>query len=160
MLIKLILGAVIVIAFAYIGYEIEKYYKTRLRVAEDYCAFVSYADRETEFMKTELCKLMRNYDANTTYLNESLKACANTIESVGNAVFECKALSKKAVKLICDFFNELSRCDYDTCRNVIKKAYSNAIGIKEDAVKEKTQKGELVRKLFILTGIGILILAI
>lgn len=160
MILKFILGAVIVLAFTYVGYQIEKYYKTRLAVAEDYSSFVAYAERETEFMKTGICELMRKFGSQTDALKSALKECADTIEKTGEVLFECKALSKQAVCDVNEFLDALARSDYETRRNVIKNAYAKATAIKDTAVKEKTQKGELVRKLFILIGVGILIIVI
>ncbi len=160
MILKFILGSVIVLAFAYVGYQIEKYYKTRLAVAEDYLTFVEYAERETEFMKTGICDLMRKFEARTDSLKSALQECAEVIENTGNVLFECKTLSKQAVTDVQEFLDALARSDYETRRNVIKNAYAKAVVIKDTAVKEKTQKGELVRKLFILIGVGLLIIVI
>ncbi len=158
MIYKLLLGAVIVIGFAYIGFQIEKYYKIRLAVAEDYLSFVAYVERETEFMRTGLCELMRNYGARTEQLKNSLTKCADGLESNNKAVFECKTLPKEAVNDICVFINELARSDFEARRNILKSAYAAALGLKETATADKSKRGELAGKLLILLGVGLLII--
>ncbi len=154
-MIKIVLGIIIVILVGYIGYCIEKYYKARLGIIREYESFIFFAERETEFLKTNVEELISKFEF--TY-NELKKVISSTIN--GESIKDCLHLNDKLKSEIATFISEITKCDYRSIKSVI----SNAKAICNDMIivaeKDKIQKGELARKLAILAGIGLIIIII
>lgn len=153
-MIKIVLAIVIVVLLGYIGYGIEKYYKTRLKILLDYKNFIAFVRRETDFFKSNVEELIEKYDYSTEYLKALLTRVIN------NENYDRKFLSKEESIKIQNFVTELSKADYYFKNVVIKNAEELVNQMINLAEKEKIQKGELGRKLIILLGIGLIILII
>ncbi len=153
-MIKIVLAIVIVVLLGYIGYGIEKYYKTRLKILFDYKNFIDFVRRETDFFKSNVEELIEKYDYSTEYLKALLTRVIN------NENYDRKFLSKEESIKIQSFVTELSKADYYFKNVVIKNAEELVNQMINLAEKEKIQKGELGRKLIILLGIGLIILII
>ena len=153
-MIKIVLAIVIVVLLGYIGYGIEKYYKTRLKILLDYKNFIAFVRRETDFFKSNVEELIEKYDYSTEYLKALLTRVIN------NENYDRKFLSKEECTKIQSFVTELSKADYYFKNVVIKNAEELVNQMINLAEKEKIQKGELGRKLIILLGIGLIILII
>ena len=153
-MIKIVLAIVIVVLLGYIGYGIEKYYKTRLKILLDYKNFIAFVRRETDFFKSNVEELIEKYDYSTEYLKALLTRVIN------NENYDRKFLSKEESIKIQSFITELSKADYYFKNVVIKNAEELVNQMINLAEKEKIQKGELGRKLIILLGIGLIILII
>ncbi|MBR2481085.1 MAG: hypothetical protein IKB56_07270 [Clostridia bacterium] len=153
-MIKIVLAIVIVVLLGYIGYGIEKYYKTRLKILLDYKNFIAFVRRETDFFKSNVEELIEKYDYSTEYLKALLTRVIN------NENYDRKFLSKEESIKIQSFVTELSKADYYFKNVVIKNAEELVNQMINLAEKEKIQKGELGRKLIILLGIGLIILII
>ena len=153
-MIKIVLAIVIVVLLGYIGYGIEKYYKTRLKILFDYKNFIDFVRRETDFFKSNVEELIEKYDYSTEYLKALLTRVIN------NENYDRKFLSKEESIKIQSFITELSKADYYFKNVVIKNAEELVNQMINLAEKEKIQKGELGRKLIILLGIGLIILII
>ena len=153
-MIKIVLAIVIVVLLGYIGYGIEKYYKTRLKILFDYKNFIDFVRRETDFFKSNVEELIEKYDYSTEYLKALLTRVIN------NENYDRKFLSKEESIKIQSFVTELSKADYYFKNVVINNAEELVNQMINLAEKEKIQKGELGRKLIILLGIGLIILII
>ena len=153
-MIKIVLAIVIVVLLGYIGYGIEKYYKTRLKILLDYKNFIAFVRRETDFFKSNVEELIEKYDYSTEYLKALLTRVIN------NENYDRKFLSKEESIKIQSFITELSKADYYFKNVVINNAEELVNQMINLAEKEKIQKGELGRKLIILLGIGLIILII
>ena len=150
-MIKIAIAIVVVALLGYLGYGIERYYKRRLQVLEDYKSFISFVKRETEFLKSNLMELVKNYDYKTNELKEILYSIVDKTDSKTN-------VGAQVIREISTFIGELSKADYYFKNEVVKNAEIIADGLLKQAEKEKSQKGELGRKLLILLGIGLIII--
>lgn len=154
-MVKIILGIIIVILVGYIGYGIEKFYKTRLGIIEEYKRFITYAERETSFLKTNIDELITNFDFNYQELNRIINYSL-THENLK----ECIHLTENLKRSIVTFIDEISKCDFLSIKNVFNNAKAECDEMIVKAQKEKVQKGELARKLVILAGFGLIIVII
>lgn len=153
-MIKIVLAIVIVVLLGYLGYGIERYYKTRLKILRDYKNFIAYVGRETEFFKSNIEELAQKFEYQTKQLNEIISS------TVKGEKLDSIFLTKELISRIVNFITELSNSDYHSKNAVIKNAEELATQSINDAEKDKTQKGELGRKLIILLGIGLIVLII
>ena len=158
-MLKIILAAVLLVLCAYIGFAVERFYKSRLKILEEYSAFIRYVERETEFLKTDLVELLTSFEC-TTELRSAFTSAAALIGAGKPVELECKFLSDGAVAEIRAFLAAMSEADYYGKNAVIKHAGKVADELTAKAGKEKIQKGELIRKLMILLGVGLVVLTL
>ena len=151
-MIKLAIAIIVVALLGYLGYGIERYYKKRIRILDDYQNFIRFVKRETEFLKSDLIELVKRYDYNTNELRETLNAILDKTD------VKQTFLGTRVVKEINDFLGELAKADYYFKNQVIKNAEEIAENLLMQAKQDKSQKGELGRKLLILLGIGLIII--
>lgn len=152
-MIKIVLAIIIVVLVGYLGYGIEKFYKTRLKILLDYKNFIQYAERETVFLKTSVDELIDKFESGTEELKKILTCALGNGQEKDN-----KILNKECKREIVGFINELSKSDFLSIKNVIATASSKCNEMVSVAEKDKVQKGELSRKLVILLGIGLIII--
>ena len=153
-MLKITLAIIVVLLLGYLGYGLEKYYKIRLKILNDYNAFLTYVSKETDFYKTDILNLIKNYDYQSNQLKELLLNVLN--KSKNENIF----LTKEIIDKINNFINELSIADYYFKNTIIKNAREQASQMILNAEKDKSQKGELGRKMLILLGIGLIVLII
>ena len=153
-MIKIILAIVVIVLLAYIGYGIERYYKTRLKILVDFKNFISFCKREIEFYKSSIDTLINKYD----YQTESLKKLLDCY--VNNKEMESIYLNKDIISRFKTFIYELSSADFYFKDSVIKSAEEVIASLLNQAEKDKKQKGELGRKLIVLLGIALIVLII
>ena len=154
-MIKIALAIIIVVLVGYLGYGIEKFYKTRLKILLDFKNFIKYAERETAFLKTNVDELVGKFENSTDELKKIL-LCALEKEEIKVS----KVLNEQCKKEIISFINELSKSDFISIKSVIANALSKCDDMLVIAEKDKIQKGELSRKLVILFGIGLIIIVL
>lgn len=154
-MVKIVLGIIIVLLVGYLGFCIEKYYKTRLNIIKEYKKFIEFAERETEFLKTNVEDLIKKF--NFTYA-ELKKIVSSPI--TGENLKDCLHLSENLRNEIITFITEVTKCDYQSIKGIVKKAHLSCDEMVKAAEKDKIQKGELARKLVILAGIGLIIVII
>lgn len=152
-MIKIVVCIILTLLLAYLGYGIEKYYINRLKTTLEYKKFIIFAERETSFLKTNVLDLVNKFPFEIKDLKELL---LSSVE--GENAGEVKNISKELKGEIVTFINELCKSDYSKIKMVLKNAYDKCEGLIAIAEKEKSQKGELSRKLIILLGIGIIII--
>ncbi len=158
-MLNIVLAAVLLILCVYIGFAVERFYKTRLKMLEDYSGFVRYVKRETEFLKTDMAALLTSFEC-CAELKEAFVAAAELVK-VGKPVeIGGKFLPDKVYAEIRAFLAALSEADYYGKNAVIKHAEDVACELTAKAGKEKIQKGELIRKLMILLGVGLVVLTL
>ena len=151
-MIKIAVAIIVVALLGYLGYGIERYYKKRIRILDDYQNFIRFVKRETEFLKSDLIELVKRYDYTTNELKETLN------DIIDKTDVKQTFLGARIVKEIDAFLGELSKADYYFKNQVIKNAEEIAENLLKQAKQDKTQKGELSRKLLILLGIGLIII--
>ncbi len=149
---KIILGIIIAVLFGYLGLGIEKYYKTRLKIIDDYLNFIKFAERQTEFLKTGIGDLINTFDYRTNELKKILENVV--IDSKDEPVHY---VQEKNLKEIRTFVVELGKSDYVNKNVVIKDALEVGKRLYNEAEKEQKQKGELIRKLIIVAGIALVL---
>ncbi len=154
-MVKIILGIIIVILVGYIGYGIEKFYKTRLNIIEEYKRFVAYSERETTFLKTNIHELIKNFEFTYQELIRIINSSLNNEQ-----IKDCIYITDNFKQAVNTFINEISKCDFYSIKSVFNKANQECDEIIIKAQKDKVQKGELARKLVILAGIGLIIVII
>ena len=153
-MIKIILAIVVVLLLGYLGYGFEKYYKTRLKILNDYNKFLIFTEQETAFLKSSVTELIERFEYSSTKLKEILTKISN------GEVIDCIYLNKDITNAIKRFLDELSKADYYFKDKVILGAKNNVLELIKQAEKDQTQKGEMGRKLIILLGIGLIIMII
>ena len=152
-MIKIVLGIVIICCSAYLGYGIERYYKIRLSIVEEYVQFLRYTESETTFLKTNIMDLIGKYSSKVNQFDALIKSNSNEKTC---SIY----LSKELNDEVTTFFNRLTTTDYNSISKLMKHSIEVAEHHYKVAEKEKVQKGELGRKLCILAGVGLLILAL
>ena len=152
-MIKIILSILILCCIAYLGYGIERYYKIRLAIINEYVDFLRYASREIEFLKTNIIDLINKYPS-------KVKQFDLNISDESSINIDSKYLTKEVNQSISSFFDKLTTTDYNSRSNLLNHSIEVAEQYRLVAEKEKIQKGELSRKLCILAGIGLLILSL
>lgn len=153
-MIKIVLSIIVVVLLGYLGYGIEKYYKIRLKILNDYKNFINYVSRETDFYKSNLIELIDKYEYNSRHLKDLLVSIRDDTK-IDN-IF----LNKSIISNINSFIRKLSIADYYFKNTIIKEANDIAEQMILIGNNDKTQKGELGRKIIILLGIGLIILII
>lgn len=153
-MIKITLAIIIVVLLGYLGYGLEKYYKTRLTILKDYRDFIIFTERETDFLKSNIEQIVEKYPYKSAYLQNLL---TNILK---NEKCDCRYLNQELISSVTQFMSELSKVDYNSKNVALKNANDRAQQMISIAEKDKTQKGELGRKLIILLGIGLIILII
>lgn len=158
-MLKIVLAAVLLVLCAYIGFAVERFYKTRLRMLEEYSEFVRYAKRETEFLKTDLVALLTSFEC-CAELKEAFTAAAALVKEGKPVEISGKYLTDKAFAEMRAFLAAMSEADYYGKNAVLKHAEEVAAELTAKAGKDKIQRGELIRKLMILLGVGLVVLTI
>ncbi len=151
-MIKIAIAIVVIVLLGYLGYGVERFYKKRIRIVDDYKNFICFVKRETEFLKSDLVELVKKYEYRTNEFKEILHCLLK------NEQFNQMSIGKEILKEISSFLEELSKADYYFKNVVIKNAESIAENLLKRAEQDKIQKGELGRKLLILLGIGLIII--
>ncbi len=158
-MLKVVLAAVLLVLCAYIGFAVERFYKTRLKMLEEYSEFVRYVKRETEFLKTDLVALLTSFEC-CNELRETFGSAAALIKEGKPVEITGKYLKDKAYAEMRAFLAAMSEADYYGKNAVLGHAEEVAAELTAEAGKEKIQKGELIRKLMILLGVGLVVLTI
>ena len=158
-MLKIILVAVGLLICVYIGIAVDNYYKSRLNILRDYLGFVRYSERETEFLKTDMPALMGNFECKSEFKDMLARAISGVIEG-REAALTSDRLKKSDLDAVNAFMKGLSECDYHSKGALFRYSLGIAEEMEKTAEKEKKQKGELIKKLMFLLGVGLVILAI
>lgn len=155
----IILAAVGLLICVYVGIAVDNCYKSRLNTVRDYLAFVRYSERETEFLKTDMPALVGGFECKSEFKNMLLSA-GEALNEGKTAKCASDRLKKEDVDAVNDFLKALSETDYVSRAALFRYSLSIAENMEKVAEKEKKQKGELIKKLMFLLGVGLVILAI
>ncbi len=155
----IILAAVGLLICVYIGLAVDNYYKSRLNTVRDYLAFVRYSERETEFLKTDMPALLSGFECKSEFKKMITEASGKLSEG-GTAECASDRLKKEDLEKVNAFLKGLSETDYVSRAALFRYSISIAENMEKVAEKEKKQKGELIKKLMFLLGVGLVILAI
>ena len=155
----IILAAVGLLICAYIGIAVDGYYKARLNIVKHYLGFIRYSERETEFLKTDMPRLLAEYECDGEF--KKMLAAANAEITAGREPHcETDKLKKGDLNEVNAFLKGLTECDYYSKNALFKYSLQVASEMENIAEKEKKQKGELIKKLMFLLGAGIVVLAL
>ena len=158
-MIKLVLMAVFMLLCMFSGLAAEAFFKSRAAVLNDFLSFIRYAKRETEFLKTDVESLMEEYSAGGEF-KAILDKALTDIRAGKKAECTSERLKKEARAEISAFFNGLTECDYYSKDALFGYSEAAAEELKQNAEKELKQKGELIKKLMFLLGVGLVVLLI
>lgn len=156
-MIKFLCGAVLMIGCFYAGIRVEKHYKTRRAVAEDFVAFLGYAEREVRFAKRNLVELIGGFPGKTAEFGAHLKQIASALGDRSKPEPICRFLGKEENGVVTSFFRDLSRTDAAGQPKLFATYRSLAEKIAGGAAKFQKEKGELTKKLLTLGGVACLI---
>jgi hypothetical protein len=160
-MVRILAGAVLMIVMFYLGAGIEKYYKRRHEIYKDFYDFLQYASREIGFLKTDIISIIENFgnekSGNFIKILNSVKDC---VQKGLDIKVETSYLNANEKLAVVSFFNSLSKSDFTEQEKLFNR-YKLETGDKlKTAEKQKKEKGELYKKLFILGGVGLLIIVI
>ena len=146
----------------YLGAGIEKYYKKRHEIYKDFYDFLQYASREIGFLKTDILSIIKNFSAEKigSPFTKMLAAVKENAQKGQELKIETSYLNAAEKLSITSFFASLTKSDFveqEKLFNRYKQETSDKLKITE---KQKKDKGELCKKLFILGGIGLLVIII
>ena len=158
-MIKLVLMAVALLICVFSGYAVEAYFKSRSAVINDFLAFIRYAKRETEFLKTDAEQLMKNFGCASDF-SKILESALAALREGKAPVCAYDKLKKNVNDEISAFFKGLTECDYYSKDALFGYSVSVAEKLKKQSDKELKQKGELIKKLMFLLGVGLVVLLI
>lgn len=158
-MIRFIAGALVMVAAAYIGTGIDRYYKSRARLLSDTLAYMENASREVAFMKTGVIGLTE-LNVENTALKKILSTIGKTLASGGAPVAESVYLTKSEKRAFEDFFKGLTVSDYEGQKQVFAAFKTEFERAAKKADKEIREKGELSKKLFALAGLALLIIIV
>ncbi len=158
-MIKLILMAVALLICIFSGVAVEAYFKARSAIINDYLAFIRYAKRETEFLKTDAEQLIKDYRSGSEF-GKILERALTALKEGKPPICAADKLKPKANEEISAFFKGLTECDYYSKDALFAYSLSTAEELKRQSDKDLKQKGELIKKLTFLLGIGLVVLLI
>lgn len=159
-MIRLLIGGALLFALTYVGFGIERFYKERVKLFKEFEAFTEKAAREISFLRTDIVKLTENAAESGTVLGKLMGKIIADIKSGVNPVIDSVYLSKDEAAIITGFFAGLSRCDYAAGDALCGKTLGDVRECLKKSEKQKKERGELIKKLLILLGVGILILIV
>ena len=110
-MIKLILMAVALLICIFSGVAVEAYFKARSAIINDYLAFIRYAKRETEFLKTDAEQLIKDYRSGSEF-RKILEGALTALKEGKPPICAADKLKPKANEEISAFFKGLTECDY------------------------------------------------
>jgi len=160
-LIKLIAGAMLMAVMFYIGIAIERFYKKRADCVVEFADFLSYASREISFLKTDILSVMGSFIKDgTTPFKKMLAEVKTAFEKGTPLSFDNAYLTAGDKDLIKKFFNGIKKSDFQEQERLFKRTAAETNESVKVAIKQKKEKGELIKKLFILAGVGLMIVII
>lgn len=145
----------------YLGMGLDRYYRIRLQIVEEYVVFLQFAEREMKYLKREVGEIVKDFTAEKKTQFSTLIRALSAEKSEGKDLkAESPYLRERDKKNIVRAFREITAMDYLNYEGVMKNAIAEGSAMREAAEKAKKEKGELYRKLSILIGIGFLILIV
>lgn len=157
-MIKVVIGAIIMFSMTYIGIGLDGYYKARLDLITEICEFIRHAKREVSLLKTDFLSILLGFSSENKHfkkLVDDTKACVENNEDLN---VECVYLNSKALASFKSFLVELMRADYTSHEQVFMKAREEFEVHLNCAIHDKKNKGELLRKLLALFGVGVVLM--
>lgn len=160
-MIRLAAGAALMVATAYIGAGIDKFYKMRVDFLKSFLDFVDYAAREASFLKTGIICIISLYcDAESSSLTHSLKLTAQQMQNGQRPSVAAAYLTNRDKKLYESFFAGLVNADFKSQQAHFARCRAETEDLLKDAEKNKKNKGELIRKLMALGGVALMVIVI
>lgn len=165
-MISLIAGAILFFCSAYIGIEIRKYYRKRVRFFSLWLEFIDQLTTQISYLRTplyeiidsflkdkkgEFCDVLLKYKGQISKIDD----CDKSINSHCDKLGFLKAQEKE---LFNGFFKMLGKTDWNTQVLNLKNYRQNVLEIQQLTIKNLKQNGFLAYKLGILIGIAILII--
>ena len=146
---------------AYLGFAIEKYYKNRHGLVSDFYEFLQYASREIQFLKTDILTLISNFNSGRAgAFSKVLESVKESVQKGEEIKIDNPFLNASEKLMVSGFFLGISKSDYCEQEKVFKRYLSETESKLKQTEKQKKNNGELIKKLFILIGVGILIILI
>lgn len=145
----------------YIGVSIDRHYKKRLDTVRDFSDFLAYASREISFLKTDILTVVSNYiKGRTSPLSDALAKIKDSYEKGEKLTIENPYISAEDKEIIVRFFEGIKKSDYKEQEKLFQKTIVEAGERVRISEKQKKEKGELIKKLCILAGVGLMILIV
>lgn len=157
-MIRLIIGAIIMISMTYIGIGLDGYYKARLGLINEICEFIRHAKREVSLLKTDFLSILSGFSCENKHLKKLVEDISTRIKNNDDLVVECVYLNDKSIASLTSFMKELMRADYTSQEQVFKKAMDEFEVHANCANRDKKNKGELMKKLLALFGVGVVLM--
>jgi hypothetical protein len=148
------------IAF-YVGTQIEKRYKKRAIFYEEFLEFLRFAAREIRYLRTDMLSILSEFAKNDNKMIAMLLLEVNKQIIAGKSVqVKEPILDTNECLQIDSFFRDIAKCDAEDSMTLLTR-YESEICDKSIIVnKQKKEKGELAKKLCILSGIALMIVVI
>ncbi|MDR3185633.1 MAG: stage III sporulation protein AB [Christensenellaceae bacterium] len=160
-MIKWIAGAALMVITFHIGFHIERYYKKRADLYNDFLDFLRYTAREISHFKTNILTIIDDYTkCKKSTFSELLGKVRDDMINASTINIDTLYLKSDEIKEITKFFYSIEKSDFSS-QELLLKRYDAEINEKACLfLKQKKDKGELAKKLCILLGIGIMIVLI
>jgi len=143
-LIRYVAGGALFAVLSYIGVGIEAFYKKRTAFFKEFAEFLSYAEREVTFLKTDFLALISGFIKDKkTLFSKILDDIKIQTEKGLPLLINTPYLTPEEKTFVAAFFEALGKSDFEAGSRLIKR-YSLEAGERiTGAEKQKRRRGSL-----------------
>lgn len=160
-MIKLFAAAGLMAAISYIGIAADNFYKKRCQALYDFSDFLLFAEREISMLKTDIISIIDAFNAERkTLIFKLLEGAKENCKSGLPVTADTPYFSGDERMIFSRFFASIVKSGYKEQSELFTR-YKAAVNDKiKLACKQKKEKGELIKKLCILGGVGLMIVIV